>query len=266
MNYKDVALLNSSLDSLGDSLLKNKMLNQQKEEAAARTGLESQRLGVDQEFRKAQQQHYNTMESRQADANTTAEQRQVAQEAQGYLHTIISANAAGMLDDDQLSQVNEAMANDPNLGKTGIQLSKPRQISPQAGQNATAQALQQAEYWEDKWAKASTDEDKARFRENADIMRAIAQKAAAPPTVPQPKRTIKLTTGSKPGTIGAPDDAAQVTQEFTPEEYQAFQAQKAKGKPLDAQTAAAILQSVGGDKAKARALAIKKGYSLTPAQ
>jgi len=62
MNYKDVALLNGSLDSLGDSLLKNKMMNQQSQQRLAETGLQSQRLQVDQSRWDAEQEHWKNME------------------------------------------------------------------------------------------------------------------------------------------------------------------------------------------------------------
>lgn len=238
------------------------MLKEQTAERQAQTGLASQRLATDEAFRKAQQEHYNTMEGKQADANDIAQQRAASQEDQGFLHTVIAANAAGMLDDDALDQVNDSLANHPRLSRTGIQLSKPKVTSPQAGQNATAQAVQQAEYWHQQGQTATTDEDKARFMENEDIMRSIAQKSAAP-VAPKPDRSIEVETDTPvPGSL---TEKNKVRQKMTPAEYDIYQ-QRNKAKPLDPQTAAAMLKEVGGDKTKARALAIQRGYSLMPAQ
>jgi phage-related minor tail protein len=74
MNYKDVALLNGSIDSLGQSLLHSRMLQQQQASTQGEQALRGQQIGVEQQraqtdddFRKAQLEHYKSMEDK-ADA------------------------------------------------------------------------------------------------------------------------------------------------------------------------------------------------------
>src|SRR6266446_6649021 len=85
MNYRDVAVLNDSLDSLSSNLLKQKMLREQAIERQAQTGLASQRLATDQAFREAQQKHYNNMESKQAEAANLAQTRAQIADKSGTL-------------------------------------------------------------------------------------------------------------------------------------------------------------------------------------
>jgi hypothetical protein len=54
MNYQDVQLVNQSLDQLGDSLLKTRMLDEQQREREAQTGIMQRRLQNDQQERQAQ--------------------------------------------------------------------------------------------------------------------------------------------------------------------------------------------------------------------
>jgi len=64
MNYKDVALLNSSLDQLGDTLLKQRMIDEQVKERAASQAIASRRTDIDAARMAAEQTHYNNMETK----------------------------------------------------------------------------------------------------------------------------------------------------------------------------------------------------------
>jgi len=77
MNYKDVALLNSSLDQLGDNLLKQRMLDQQAEERKASQAIANRRTDIDEQRMAAEQTHYNNMGNAAA-AQTAAKQKDAA--------------------------------------------------------------------------------------------------------------------------------------------------------------------------------------------
>ena len=240
MNYKDVALLNGSLDSLGDSLLKNKMMDQQSKERLAQTGLQSQRLQVDQGRWNAEQEHWQNMEKKADQANTLATSRGDLQEDQAMLKTVMGLNAGGQLTAESRKSVNNWLSDHPRFAVTGMQLAAPKAISPQAGQNSVAQALAKADQYDgmiDEMQKvhdaAPSDEEKAAamakiqtFQDNAKLLRKVAQRQAEPKLVAQPK--VKVKTGGKSSS------EPEVTQEMSPEQYAAYQQNRPKGKPTKA--------------------------------
>ncbi|HEV2327948.1 MAG TPA: hypothetical protein VGY56_04060 [Verrucomicrobiae bacterium] len=97
-----------------------------------------------------QQGFYNRIQQEQEDRAMLAEQNTARQEnqyaaaqKQGALKTIMSLNATGQLTPEGLKRVNQWLANDPDFGKTGIQLAAPANpdTSPQHMQTALAQGL-----------------------------------------------------------------------------------------------------------------------------
>src|ERR1043165_2106522 len=173
MNYHDVALLNNSLDSLSEALLRKQMLAQQAQARAQQTGLESQRLGIDQARWQATQAHQQRLESKADEANALATKRSDVQEKQQTLGAIMQANTAGMLDEDAISKVNDWLAKDEHFGPVGLQLTKSSKPTPQAGQNAAAQLAQQIAHWSDVMDNGESDQRRAIARQNYDFLSEI---------------------------------------------------------------------------------------------
>lgn len=220
MNYKDAALVNSSLNNLGDALLQDRMIRMRQSEAQAdrdlrtrqldatlseadkRTQIERDRLG-------AQQQHYKTIEEQNAArAAATANQQDIADKGR-MLQTLIQLNAGGQLQD--LDSVNSWLAEDPHFAQTGIQLKEPpTKPDPQVGQNSYAQALKQAQAYHDAAAKATDPEEVKRLNGYAQLLETFVQHAANPPEK----------TGRKPIQLKSkgPQEDSNITREFESEE------------------------------------------------
>jgi hypothetical protein len=64
MNRADVLMLDNQLDELGNSFLRNRQLQQEKEFHAGELETQKMRTQADIDFRKAQGEHYNAMEDR----------------------------------------------------------------------------------------------------------------------------------------------------------------------------------------------------------
>jgi len=261
MNYKDVALLNQSLDDLGGSLLKRRMLDQQASEKMQDQLLQREAIGVANKRTDAQEQHYRTMEGKADTAATMAQTRANLEDKQRFLQTVMALNANGQIQD--LAPVNSWLKTDEHFGRVGLQLTKPPPAkNPQAGQNAVAQALQQASEWRAK-ADASVDNtDLAdQYTGYADKLEKWADVQANPPAKVVPERS-SITVETQPEGQGGP----KVRRSYTNTEYDALQ--KQRGKPLDRETAAKILAEIKGlgikdptaQNAKATELARQRGF------
>ncbi|HUA64889.1 MAG TPA: hypothetical protein VME24_03515 [Alphaproteobacteria bacterium] len=136
MNIRSAELLQNALQNAAENALRNRELQQ--------TGqLEAQRIAVENAFRQAQMEHYNQMENRQQgfynkmqqdeqDRALLGEQNQARQQqetglanAQEILKVAMQLNSTGQLSDKGGSQVNGWLSTDPNLSRSGIQLSAP---------------------------------------------------------------------------------------------------------------------------------------------
>lgn len=254
MNYKDVALLNQSLDDLGSGLLKRKMLQEQTDQRLQQGMLGQQGIDVAKQRTAMEEQHYKTMEGKADNATSLAEQRAQLQDKQKMLQTVMMLNAGGQLQD--LDSVNDWLQNDDHFGPIGLQLAKPPEPkSAQVGQNALAQAYQQANEWRTR-ASATEDPDEAdRFNAYADDLEKWGNLQANPP--PKPAAAPPAA-----GTITAPvpgQPGAKLTQRLTADQVQAMQP---KTKPLPANVAQQFMLQAGGDPVKARALAKAQGYTF----
>jgi hypothetical protein len=279
MNYKDVALLNGSLDSLGESLLKNKMLAQQKEEAAARTGLESQRLGVDQSFRQAQEKHYQNIEDKidmkDAFNNMLESGKQLHQGMMG-----LSEQVRGGMDPDLANEKFRAgLDSVPDALKQKILLDptmraaydgdldwnvygaapSPKDIKPQTFDVGGKRGLYNPGTGSFQITPANapfSPVDKAELADVNQSLRDIDKETRALAHMPDPDKARALRvqqdmlTKKKQAILGKYSGAPA-----------AADPSAAQGKPIDAQTVAAILQETGGDKDAARALATQRGYT-----
>lgn len=201
MNYKDVALVNSSFNQLGDSLLQNRMLEMRAKENAAndvtrqkQLDLETERVNLEKARGNAAEQHYRTMEGH----DTTRMSQQDQRDKAALLQTVIGLNAGGQIDD--LDSVNEWLANDEHFGPTGIQLkAPPAKPTPQAGQNALAQAYRQADMFRQQ-AGESDDPDLAdRYNTYADNLEKWANLQANPPEKKEPGVRKTVTTKGRGG-------------------------------------------------------------------
>src|SRR6266446_2451509 len=252
MNYRDVAVLNDSLDSLSSNLLKQKMLREQAIERQAQTGLASQRLATDQAFREAQQKHYNNMESKQAEAANLAQTRAQIADKSGTLRAIMQLNTAGQLSD--VTPVNDWLSTDPHFAPTGIQLRKSEKPLPQAGQNSAAQLAQQRNLWFQKVKDATTDEDRAEAQSTYDVLDKVFNQLAEPKPA-KPDRSIEVETSTPVPGSTATD---KTKRKFSPQEFQDYQARQPKGKPTKA-IAQTYVQKYGSQSAALDALK-KDGY------
>ena len=74
MNIASAELLQNSLQNLGNTFQRNRQMDVENAYRQAQIEADRQRLATDQAFREAQMQHYNLLESRQADAVGAAQQ------------------------------------------------------------------------------------------------------------------------------------------------------------------------------------------------
>src|SRR5690348_26792 len=74
MNLASAELLQNSLQNLGNTFQHNRQMDLENAYRQAQVETDRQRLATDQAFRDAQMQHYNIIESRQADAAQAAQE------------------------------------------------------------------------------------------------------------------------------------------------------------------------------------------------
>lgn len=158
MNIHSAELLENSLQNAADNLYRNRALAVSMQE-------EAQRNAIEQSFRNAMMQHYANIEERQEEnaglqeqrlenADNIAAQRQASvlqqqqqqsgiAQKQNFLRTAMQLNATGQLAPEGLKRVNQWLSTDPDLSKTGIQLSAPANPSTDLAraQTALAQAI-----------------------------------------------------------------------------------------------------------------------------
>jgi len=252
MNYKDVALLNQSLDDLSAGLLKRRMLDQQAREKMGDQLLAQESINVARDRTAAQERHDRSSEALAREATTAGATREELQDKQRFLQTVMALNGSGQIAD--LNAVNQWLKTDPHFGKVGLQLARPpTPPDPQAGQNALSQALKQADEWRAKATGAGDADLAQQYLGYADKLEKWADVQANPPAkvTPEP-RTV---TEEIPG----PGDT-KVRRSYTDAEWEAKQKQR-RGKPLTVTEAEKILEEAGWDPAKARALAKERGYA-----
>lgn len=75
MNRADVLMLNNSLDELGNSFLRNRQLQQERELREGELKTQQMRTQADIDFRKAQGEHYNAMEAKEDSRNSLLEKQ-----------------------------------------------------------------------------------------------------------------------------------------------------------------------------------------------
>jgi hypothetical protein len=73
MNRADVLMLNNSLDELGNTFLRNRQLDQEKQFREGETKTQQMRTQADIDFRKAQGEHYSAMETKQSEHDAITE-------------------------------------------------------------------------------------------------------------------------------------------------------------------------------------------------
>lgn len=141
MNRADVQMLNNQLDELGNSFLRNRQLDQEKEYHQGEVQSQQMRTQADIDFRKAQGEHYNAMESKESDRNSLLEKQvglkesaQNLAEAQSSLKesmgTLANQVKAGkMTQDDATQYFRDSMDN--GIGKQNPQLHDQMLAQPQ---------------------------------------------------------------------------------------------------------------------------------------
>jgi hypothetical protein len=220
MNYRDVGLLNNSLDQLGETFLKQRMLEEQKKKGDEELGLRRQQLGIEQGRADAATAHYNKMETAQTDAAAKAQQAADLRDKQQMLQTVMQLNVGGALAPGSLDSVNQWLRDDEHFGKTGMQLIPPKEKAPQAGQNALAQAYQQADMWKTKADQArTTDPEKAaQYDEFSTNLRKWGNLQAN--AAPKVERNTSITS------TDPSDPNKKITQRMSPDELKAYQTQQ----------------------------------------
>jgi len=122
MNRQDFNTVLGQVDNLGNTLLQNRVMEQQ--------------TGERQQERDWRQKMFTEQQATRADLNKQNAEWKNQNEDQQTLQMIIRANADGSFDDAARQRANEWITQHPALGKTGIQLSKPAEKS--TGQFNTA--------------------------------------------------------------------------------------------------------------------------------
>lgn len=122
MNRADFAMALGQADQLGNTLLKNRMIDQQQSNRSEDNALKERMFNEQVTARKEASKQTNDWRTKNQD--------------QIQLQTIIKANSDGSLDDAGRETANQWIANHPQLSGTGIQLIKP--MPKQPGQFNTA--------------------------------------------------------------------------------------------------------------------------------
>lgn len=287
MNYKDVALLNDSLDSLGQGLLKKRMLEMQDTERQAKTGLESQKLGIDQARFDAEKTHWDNIEKQVGLQNAFKQTAEAGQSLRQSMHDLAEQVRGAGMDNDTANEyfkgavdglpaeVKTGMMNQPQFkaaydgsmdwstfgASPGPKDIKPQEFNLGNRKGVYNPATGSFQVDQQKWAP----EDLIELRDLNGQLRGFD------------KQTQELAkTGVTAASVAnqAPEARALNAQRRTVETRKAALFNKyaqpaatgaggaSTAKPLDEATAKAILEEAGGDKAKARKIAEQRGYGF----
>lgn len=147
MNRADLSLVLNQVDNVGDTLLRNRMNAEAKQERAADRNLREKMFTEQQATRKELQTQNNAWKTQNED--------------QQQLQMIIKANADGSLDDASRERANQWILSHPQLSATGIQLTKP--MPKAVGTMETSQTRNHAELkkLQEQIRMATTPEEKA---------------------------------------------------------------------------------------------------------
>lgn len=187
----------------------------------------------------AQQQHWNTLESQNAnnermrETNATNEaslrQGQLDQaaaaekvkEKQGLFTSAIALNSTGQLSDDDRDNFNDWLSNDEHFGSTGLQLSKPDPSMQKNNQrlSAVGSAVAQAQQYRALQGQTDDEDQAKQYGNMADMLESWVKKQATgatfTPTETQNtydeaghKLTSRKTAIAPPPTPGAPGTGA----------------------------------------------------------
>lgn len=143
--YRDVELLNRSMEGLGDTFRTNR-LDKERRERDIRDDLLRREM-VDTNAKRADRSLAIEQRRLEAEENRGANQAASAkmEEKQRMLKSVMELAATGVAD---IASVNAWLDSNPEFA--WLQVKEPTKVAPQAGQNAVAQALREAEYWKGK--------------------------------------------------------------------------------------------------------------------
>lgn len=152
MNRADLSLVLNQIDGVGDTLLRNRMNAEAKQERAADRNLRERMFTEQQATRKELQTQNNAWKTQNED--------------QQQLQMIIKANADGSLDDASRERANQWIMQHPQLSATGIQLTKP--MPKAVGTMETSQTRNHAELkkLQEQIRMATTPEAKAQAEQD----------------------------------------------------------------------------------------------------
>jgi hypothetical protein len=278
MNRADWGMVLNQANNLGDTLLQNRMMKQQETQRAADLARQQSQFDETMKWRREENEAQTNYRTNQAQ---DVKDWRTRNEDQQQLQTLIRANADGSLDDAGREKANAWIAQNPFLSATGIQLVKP--IAKTAGTMETSQTrnFQALRELQQAIAEARTPDERqaaesalAEFKallpgrggESEADLETVTEVYPADPGMPDMPPTP-----AKPGGlfgIGAkPEQPGQPGTPATPERRVTYKQPRGGtpaqgGKALDKATAKALLDEVGGDKAKARALAKQRGYTF----
>jgi hypothetical protein len=270
------------MDELGNTLMKNRVLQQQKDE---RNQLVDQRDRFQTQDVGLRQQAIDASKTQHADALKQSNDWHTQAQDSSELQAALKANAAGELDDAARTKVNQWLSAHPKFGPTGIQLTAPP-VKANKGTFETANT-REAQYktdLQDQLAAAQQSGDQgtvdkltrtlANFEEarkargaadqNTETVTKEIPASEGSPEIPAQPYKFGLF-GGTPATAAVP--AVPATPKTTITRKQPIGGGGSSqggggGKQLDEATAAQILKDNGGDKAKARAVAKQRGYSF----
>lgn len=122
MNRADLSLVLNQVDNVGDTLLRNRMLKQRKEERAEDMGVRSKERAEDMGMR--ERMFTEQQATRKATEQATADWRkETARDRR--IQAAIHNNASGTMDDASRTEFNQWIDSDPELRFSGLNLKAP---------------------------------------------------------------------------------------------------------------------------------------------
>ena len=264
MLRQDFAMALGQADQLGNTLLQNRMMKQQQsnrvEDNAMRERMFTEQQGLRQ------------------DANTRQLNKQKLDEEQAYFGAAYKSVMGNPdITDEEIESHNKKLASFEYLG--GMRVARPVPKKPGQFNTAPGRNLEILTQLRERVKSATTPEGRAEANQQlADFQSFTGKKQEIDPRLSAAKKAA--IDAELSGDVGAMERAQNIINQVTPKETVSVMGDvrkrdeelmretsqparsAAKGKPLDAATAAEFLKEARGSKKEARKLAAERGYSF----
>ena len=271
MNRADMQMMLGQADELGNTLMKNRVLKQQNDE---RNQLVDQRNRFQTQDVGLRQQQIDNQAKEHSDNTTMVGNARSDEADTKTLSAGIQANMTGQFDDASREQFNGWLASHPKFN--GLRVVAPPQVQKGTMETSQTRNFSQLQKLQQQIAAATTPEQKQQAEDQLATFKQLLPNASAP----EDTETVSVTYDKVPGSEAVPEQSATrgifglgakpavpavPAVPAQPERHVTYKQPRGGAKPLDKAKAAKLLDQAGGDKAKARALAIKGGYSIPQA-